>query len=699
VRHALLLAATAALLGLTARPAQAGEGMWTFNDFPSAKVQERHGFAPSPQWLDRVRLASAKFGGGCSSSFVSPTGLVMTNHHCARSCIEQLSSAKANYLEQGFNARTQGEEKQCPALEVNQLLGITDVTGPLNKATEGLTGKAYADTLKAEMNRLEKECGGADAKVRCDVVTLYQGGRYNLYRYKRYDDVRLVFAPEHDIAFFGGDPDNFEFPRYDLDLTFVRVYEGGKPAATPNHFTWSRGGPKEGELTFISGHPGRTSRGLTVAQLEYARDVTLPASLATYSEQRGVLTEFQKRGAEQRRVSSSLLFGIENSLKVMKGRQATLVDRAFFAKKVQEEQALRQKVKADPKLEGKYGAAWDAVAKAMERARELRREHSMLEGGNGFQGTLFGYARTVVRAAEELPKDNGQRLRGYGDAALPGLKARLFSAAPVSAELERLRLAHGLTKMREELGADHPVVKKVLGKESPDTLAARVVKGTRLFDVKARQALFEGGKAAVAASQDPMVRLAALVDPDARAVDRTYEDEVEAVVRKNSELIAKARFDVYGTGTYPDATGTLRLSFGEVKGYQEDGKPVAPFTQMGGAFERHTGEEPFRLPKSWMKAQGKLAPATPYNFVSTNDIIGGNSGSPVINKNAEVVGLVFDGNIQSLGGEYGYDESQNRAVSVHSEAILEALDKVYGATRVLEELRPASAAVPATPAR
>ncbi len=679
------LVIVAALVGTL--PALADEGMWTYNNFPSAKVKEKYGFEPSQQWLDNVRLSSARIAGGCSASFVSPNGLVMTNHHCVRGCIEQLSTAEKDYTANGFYAKAQADELQCPAMEINQLSEITDVTERLNKATQGLSGKQFADTLKGEMAKIEKECATSD-QLRCDVVTLYQGGKYNLYKYRRFQDVRLVFAPEHAIAFFGGDPDNFEFPRYDLDVAFVRVYQDSKPASIANYFKWSKGGAKDGELTFVSGHPGRTSRGLTVAELELQRDVAMPRMLLYMSEFRGMINEFQKRGAEQERISNNIKFGVENAVKAFKGRHEALLDKKFFASKVAAEQDLRQKVEADPELKKKYGAAWDEIAKALEQLKTVRKELGYIENGQGFSSKLYDIAETLVRAADELPKENSQRLREFSEARLPGLKAQLFSPAPIYPELEIAQLEFSLTKLREELGADHPFVKKVLGKESPAALAARVVNGTQLRDVKVRQQLFEGGKKAIAASQDPMIKLFAMVDPDARAIRKTYEENIESVIKKNSELVAKAKFDVYGTNVYPDATFSLRLSYGSVQGFMDEGMKVAPFTQMAGAYERHTGEDPFALPKSWLDSKSKLKLSTPMNFVTTNDIIGGNSGSPMINKDAEIVGLVFDGNIYSLGGEYGFDESVNRTVAVHSDAIIESMQKIYGATRVLEELRP-----------
>jgi hypothetical protein len=675
-------------------PVLADEGMWTYDNFPTAKVKEKYGFEPTPQWLERVRLASAQFNGYCSASFVSGSGLVMTNHHCARECIEQLSTAKKDLIANGFHAKAQAQEVQCPAAHVDQLQEMTDVTERLNTATQGLTGKEYADTLKAEMAKLEKACTTSE-QVFCRVVTLYQGGRYSLYKYRRYDDVRLVFAPEDGIASFGGDPDNFEFPRFNIDLTFLRVYEGGKPARTDHHFPWAKAPLREGDLTFVSGQPGGTSRGLTVAQLEFQRDVALPKALVETAEQRGFLAEFQNRGPEQKRVSLGALFYTENGLKVIRGRHKALSDKAFFAQKVAAEQELRQKVDAHPELKQKYGSAWEEIARAQEAMRGVHDELRYIEQARGFASDLYYSAYTLVRAAEERTRPNGERLREFSDAILPGVEARLSSPAPVSPEYEIASLTNSLTKLREVLGVDHPFVKKVLGKESPHGLATRVVKGTKLGDAKVRAALYKGGKAAIAASKDPMIQLAALVDPDARAIRKRYEEDIQAVIKKNSERVAQARFAVYGTGLYPDATGTLRLSYGAVKGYEQDGRKVAPFTTIGGTFERHTGEEPFKLPASWLQAKSALPAQTSMNFISDTDIIGGNSGSPIINKNAELVGLIFDGNIHSIGGEYGFDPRLNRTIAVHGDAILESLRTVYGAQRLLEEMGASEAKAPA----
>lgn len=666
-----------------AAAAWADEGMWTYNNFPSDKVKEKYGFKPTQEWLDHVRLSSARLAGGCSGSFVSPDGLVMTNHHCAHSCIEQLSTAKKDYVKSGFFAKTAAEEVKCPVIEVNQLTDISDVTDRINAATKGLSGQQYFEALKGEMAKVEKECATSD-DVRCDVVTLYRGGKYNLYKYRRFQDVRLVFAPEFAIAFFGGDPDNFMFPRYDLDVSFLRVYgKDGKPVKMDHYLKWNPAGVQEGDLTFVSGHPGRTSRLMTVAELEYQRDFALPKRLTSLSELRGILTEFQKRGPEEKRISTDLLFGIENSIKALKGRHEALIDHDFFNQKVDAEKKLRARIDADPTKKAAYGAAWDNIAKAEDQMRKM---YKPMTKENGLFSQLFGIAKELVRYSEESTKPNEKRLREYVESNLPALKQHLFSSAPIYDQMEVTMLTWSLTHLREELGADDEFVKKVLGKESPASLAARLVKGTKLKDVAVRKKLFEGGKAAIAASDDPMIKLALAMDPDARAVRKQVEDEIDSVLKKNSELIAKAQFDAYGTSIYPDATFTLRLSYGTVKGYEENGHAVKPLTTMAGAYDRATGQDPFALPATWTAAKSKLNLETPLDFCTDNDIIGGNSGSPVVNKNGEVVGLIFDGNIQSLGGEYGFDASENRAVAVHTAAMTEALSKIYGANRIVEEL-------------
>jgi hypothetical protein len=682
-----LLVALGVLLCL---PARAEEGMWTYDAFPSEAVKRAYGFAPTQAWLDSVRLASVRLAGGCSASFVSSNGLVMTNHHCIRDCVEDLSSPQRDLLATGFQAPEAKDEQRCPKVEANQLVEMTDVTARMNAATKGLTGAAFNTTLKAEMTKAEAECAtGPD--VRCDAVTLFNGGRYQLYKYRRFQDVRLAFAPEFSMASFGGDPDNFNFPRYGFDVAFVRVWENGQPARTPQYLPWAKQGVKEGELVFVSGHPGGTERKSTVAELEFQRDVNLPYILLSLAELRGMLREFSQGSPERLRTSRSYLRQVENGLKALRGRHQALADPELLAQKRKAEAELRTKVMASPKLKASTAGAWEEVAQALELYRPLLPEYRMKEGRDGFESELFTLARHLVRAAEELPKPNAERLREYTEAQLPSLRQQLVREAPVPPELEVARLTFGLNRLRETLGADDPFVRAVLGREAPAELAHKLVTGTKLHDVKVRQALLEGGKAAVEASQDPMVLLARKVDAEARAVRKRYEDTVEAVLKRNGERLAQARLAVYGTRGYPDATFTLRLNYGVVKGWEENGRTVAPLTTFGGAWARHTGKEPFKLPDTWLAAQGKVPPETPLDMATTNDIIGGNSGSPMVNKDGHVVGLIFDGNLPSLGGRYAYVPAANRAVAVNGVGILAGLEHIYRARRLVEELRAAQA--------
>ena len=674
---------------LFALAARADEGMWTYDTFPSKKVQERYGFGPDAQWLSEAQLSSVRLAGGCSGSFVSPEGLVMTNHHCAHSCIEQLSTKDKDFVAQGFYAPALENEVKCPEIELNQLTQISDVTAQVQGATKGLKpGKEFNDKRKAAMAGLEKECAAGSDKVRCDVVELYHGGQYSLYKYKRFQDVRLVFAPEFAIAFFGGDPDNFNFPRYDLDVSFIRAYEDGKPARTEHYFKWSPNGAKEGELTFVSGHPGGTDRELTMSELQYQRDVALPERLFDLAEYRGALTMFTQSSPEHARIAEAGLFFVENSFKALKGRYESLVAPTLWNQKAEREKRLRAKVNSRAALRGKYASAWDDVAKAIAEYQPRRKEYQFIEQGRGFGSPLYNIARDLLRGTEELQKPNQERLREYTDAKLPQLKQKLFSKAPIYKDLEVFRLSYNLTKLRENLGADHPFVKKVLGKKSPQELAEELVK-TQLNDPKVREQLWQGGREAVQASNDPMIQLARLVDPDARALRRWHDEQIEPLQTSGEERIAAAKFEIEGKSNYPDATFTLRLSYGAVKGYDENGHHVNPITTFAGGYERATGRDPFKLPDSWLRANQnhQVDLKTPFNFCSTNDIIGGNSGSPVFDKDRQIVGLIFDGNIQSLGGDYGFDETVNRAVAVHSAALIEALDHIYGARRIVSELK------------
>jgi hypothetical protein len=677
----MMMRAWLTCLLLASLPAIADEGMWTYNSFPSAQVGKSYGFPPSQHWLDKVRLGSARLAQGCSASFVSANGLVMTNHHCAHRCIEQLSKAGKDFVKDGFLAPSMKAEAMCPEMEVNQLVDISDVTARIRTATKGKTGAAFNDAQKAEESVIREQCA-TDKTVRCDIVTLYSGGVYNLYKYKRYQDVRLVFAPEFAIAFFGGDPDNFMFPRYDLDAAFLRVYENGKPVAMTSFLPFAKSAAKDGDLVFVSGHPGRTSRNETVAQLRFERDVSLPMRLLRTAELRGVLTEYANRGAEQKRHSNAALFYVENSYKARQGYWSALVEGSLLAGKEADEKKLASKAK-DKKA---VASALKNITQATTEMRRLYLPYLQLEAGWAFYGDVFPLARSLIRAAAEKALPNDKRLKGFTDADMPALEQSLFSEAPVYPEFEVTKLTFGLTKLREQLGADHPVVKKVLGSKSPATLAAELMK-TKLVDVKERKRIYAGGQAAIDASQDPMIVLAKLIDADARAIRKEMEDKVDSVEEKEAEVLAKARFDAFGTSVYPDATFSLRLSYGAVKGWDDNGVAVPALTTMAGAFDRHTGEDPYRLPDSWMKAKGKLTLTTPMNVATTNDIIGGNSGSPLINKDAEVVGLIFDGNIHSLGGDYGYDGKLNRAVAVHSATIIEALQKIYGAKALADELQ------------
>jgi hypothetical protein len=655
----------------------AEEGMWTFNNFPSDKLKAKYGFSPTKEWLDHVRLSSVRLAEGCSASLVSPSGLVLTNHHCAATCIQQNSTAEKNYSANGFQAKTPGDEARCPGQEANILESIADVTEKVAAATKGLPDKAANDARKAEFARIEKECATSD-ELRCEVISLYGGGVYDLYKYRRYQDVRLVFAPEFAIAFFGGDPDNFMFPRYDLDMSVLRIYDKGQPLKTEHYFPISKMGAKDGELTFVSGNPGSTQRLYTIAMLENQRDFVLRHKLMYLSEYRGLLTMFQTRGAEQQRISQDDLFFVENSLKAYKGEQESLIEPAFFGQKEREEADFRKRVQADPKLKAEYGKVWDEVAKTTRESQRRYLAYLYFEGPYGFRSDLFHMAKTLVRSREEDGKPNEKRLPEYADARKPEIEQELASTAPIYPELEIEMLTFSLTKLREVFGMDDPRIRQIFGKRSPREIATEAVNGTKVGDAAARKS---------APESDSMIVLAKLVDPIGRAARKEYEDEVEAPTKRGQEQLAKARFAVYGKSIYPDATFTLRLSYGSVKGWEENGKKVGAFTNFGGAYEHATGRDPYKLPDSWLKAKDMLNPLTPFDFVTTNDIIGGNSGSPMINKDGQIVGLIFDGNIHSLGGNYGFDESLNRAVAVHSRAILEALEKVYGAQRVLSEIK------------
>jgi len=672
-----------AILG-SATAARADEGMWTFDAFPSAKVAAAYKFSPTQAWLDHVRKSSVRIAGGCSASFVSPTGLVMTNHHCAVECVEQLSTQTQNFVQTGFYAKRAEDEVKCPGFELDRLDAIDDVTDRYNAATAGKAGRALIDARQAVEAELTGSCGKSEA-IRCDVVSLYHGGIYKLYHYHRFIDVRLAFAPEFGVAQFGGDPDNFNFPRYDYDVSFLRAYENNAPAATPDYLHWSKNGSKAGDLAFVSGNPGSTQRLLTVSQLAYIRDIQNPRTLPQISELRGLLEQYQTEGAEQTRETNETLFFIENYYKATFGEQQALQDPSFFATKVAEETALRAEIAKRPDLEKTAGADFDKLAAVEQKKAELSYRYAYIAGGPYSQ--LFGWARTLVRLPVEKAKPNGTRLPQYTDAALVTLPQELLAPIPIFTGPEELTMNFWAKKMREDLGTDDPFVKKVLGKKSPAQWAHDLIAGTKLADPAVRKALYDGGAPAIAASDDSMIRFVASIDPEAREMRKLYEDEVTAPETHLGEEISRARFAIYGTSTYPDATFTLRLSYGTVKGFTDaNGNAVIPYTTIGGLFARATGSSPYELPPTWLAAETSLDAAMPMNFATTNDIIGGNSGSPVIDRNGNLIGLIFDGNIFSLGGSFGYQPSVNRAVAVDSRALLAGLRQVYHADRLAREI-------------
>ena len=630
-----------ALAALVPGAVSADEGMWTFNRLPKAELERKYRFTPTPEWVRHLQRSSVRVS-GCSGSFVSQNGLTMTNHHCAEDCISRLSSATQDYIKRGFYAKTPAEERVCPGQEINQLAEISDVTERVQKATQGLEGEAFHQALKAESARIEKACATSD-DLTCEVVSLYHGGLYELYQYRRYRDVRLVFAPEVDIAFFGGDPDNFNFPRYNLDVSFLRAYDGGKPAVTPDHLSMASTPLAPNDLTFTSGNPASTERLLTVAELEYLRDHELIELLLSLARYRGFLIEYSKRGPEAERVAKSELFGVENAFKAIRGEHRALLEPDFFARLEAKEQSLRARVNQSPELKRKYGGAWAAIEKAKRDLRALQPDLGWIEAPGSprppwAKTSLFSWAKTLVRSADERSKPNEQRLEEYADARLPGLTQRLFAARPLNRPFEIAKLTFGLEQLREELGTDHPFVKQVLGKQSPAELASELVKGSSLDDVAERKRLWEGGKPAIVSSKDRMIELALALDGVGRELRARYQSEIQSVLTKSSEQVARARFEVYGMSSAPDATFTPRVSFGTVRGWREPGKVIPSFTRMGGAFERATGRFPYALPKSWLDKQKQLDLDTPFNFVTDNDIVGGNSGSPVVNRQGELVG-------------------------------------------------------------
>ena len=690
-----LIAVSAALILAALGFARADEGMWLYNFPPTAQIKAKYGFELTKAWLDHTRLSSVRFDNGGSGSFVSADGLVFTNHHIAAECVEDLSNTGKDYMKTGFYAKTHAEEAKCPDLELNVLENIEDVTDKVKAATKaGMSTAQQGEARRAAMSAIEQGCVKT-THLRCDVTTFYSGAMYHLYEYKKYTDVRLVFAPEFAAAFFGGDPDNFEFPRYDLDISFFRVYENNQPVHLDNYFKWSTGALKEGDLVFVSGNPGSTGRLNTMAQLEFLRDTAYPLQLESLARRDAMLKEFGAASAENARIAQGNIFGIENTLKAIKGYNSGLVDKAVMAKKAADEDKMRQAVASDPAKKAKYGDPWSEIAKAMDTEKQIYLPFTYFERRGAFRGDLPGIARTLVRAAAERSKPNGERLREFRDSALPSIEQGLFSTAPIYKSLDKVLLADSLAEAKEKM-PDDAVLKRILNGKSPAEVAANLIGGTKLDDVAFRKQLYKGGAAAVAASNDPLIVLMRDVDPEARAARKRYDDEVDAVVTRDGATIANIRFATQGTGSYPDATFTLRLSYGAVRGYTEDGRGIAPkgtklpfFTTIGGAFEhaqQHGGKEPYALPQSWLDAKSRVNLSTPLDVVQTSDIIGGNSGSPVLNKAGEVVGIIFDGDAQSLPWNFAYDDTLGRAIQVDSRGILEALRDVYNAGALADEL-------------
>ena len=671
-------------------PAIADEGMWLFNRPPRALLKQRYGFEPTQAWLDHLQKASVRFNSGGSGSFVSANGLLLTNHHVGLDCLAKISTEKRDYVVTGFHAKTAAEEVKCVDLELNVLMSIEDVTARVQGAvTPSMSTPEAQRARRAVMSTIEQE-STQKTGLRSDVVTLFQGGEYHLYRYKKYTDVRLVFAPEVAIAFFGGDPDNFEYPRYDLDICFFRAYENDKPVHPADYLTWSAAGAKEGDLTFVSGHPGRTSRLNTLHHLKFFRDVTYPFNLNLLRRREVLLNTYAERSVENDRRAHDDLFGVKNSRKAYLGRIAGLQDPAIMKKKADAEAALRQKVEADPQLKAQYGDAWSMVEKVFDTYLPFAMEFRFVEGGVAFNSHLFGTARTLLRLGDESAKPNAERLREFRESNIESLKQQLYSEAPIYEDLETVELADSLAHWMETIGADDPLVKQVLSGKSPQERASELVRTTKLRDVAVRKQLGEGGKAAVDASNDPMIQVARIVDARARELRKKYEESVEEPQTQAYAKIANATFKASGGDTYPDATFTLRLSFGPVKGFEENGKPVSWRTTIGDTFEHaaaHANKEPFALPKTWTDKKAALDnDTTPFDFVNTADIIGGNSGSPVVNRAGEFVGIIFDGNLQSLPWDYQFDDRVGRAVSVHSAGIIDALTRIYGAGDVVKEL-------------
>lgn len=677
----------AMVLLLSAALATADEGMWTFDNPPTKQLQEKYNFTPTKEWLDHVRLSSVRFMDGGSGSFVSPNGLVMTNHHVAMGQLQKMSTAEQNFVATGFYAPTPEQEAKCPDLELNVLVEMVNVTSRITGAVK--PGMKPADALKArkeEQARIEKEYSDKTG-LRCDVVSLYNGGEYWLYQYKRYTDIRLVMAPERQIAFWGGDDDNFTYPRYDLDMAFFRVYVDDQPLSTPDYLKFNAAGAADNELVFVSGHPGSTSRLDTYAMMEMQRDYSYPMSLEMIQKRLDVLRSYSKKGPEQERRALGQIFGLENSKKALGGQYQGLLDAKLMAKAKADEEAFRARVNANPEWKKAYGDGWKTIEKVI--AKQKKEFGSRSYGSLALSSSFARYAQTLVFAAAERKKPDMERLDGYHDVQLERAKLRLFSPAPIYKDLEEAIFTSMLQMAVDKAGTADPIVSAVLKGRSAEKAAQEMIAATTLDKPDVRKALFEGGAEAVAQSTDPFIVVIRELEPMLRERQEKSRKETESLLTPASEKIANARFAVYGKNMYPDATFTLRLSYGAVKGYPMNGTKAPYKTTLYGLYDRALGfdqEGAWALPPRFWDRQKDLDLSTPANFVCTADIIGGNSGSPVINRNAELVGLVFDGNIESLVGDSVYDENANRCVAVHSAFIIEGLRKLYDAGKLADEI-------------
>ncbi len=676
------------LASLTAaRVSAADEGMWTFDNPPLKQLQEKYGFTPTREWLDHVRLSSVRFNDGGSGSFVSSRGLVLTNHHVAMGQLQKMSTAERNYVATGFYAAIPAEEVKCPDLELDVLYAMDNVTPRiLGAAKPGLSGPEALKAREAEIARIEQEYKDKTGLI-CNVVSLYRGGEYWAYQYKRYTDVRLVMAPERQIAFWGGDDDNFTYPRYDLDMAFFRVYEKDQPLQVRDYLKWSAGGAADGELVFVSGHPGGTNRLNTYDQLVFLRDVQYPMILSMIGKRLEILRDYARLGPEQERRALGQMFGLENAKKAQTGEYQGLLDPKLMDKARKDEEAFRAKIQAKPEWDKEYASAWDVISQVMAKQAGIAR--GRFYQGLAVNSRFYGIARQIVFYVAEVKKPDIERLDGYHESQLEQLRYRLLSPAPIYRDMDEATMKGLMQLALDELGPDDPYLKIILNGRSPAEVTKEMVAGTKLDDVSLRKSLLEGGEPAAAKSDDPFIVLARRLEPLQRKQIEDDKRDFQSVITPASEKVAQARFAVFGKNASPDATFTLRLSYGTVKGYPMNGTNAPYKTTLYGLFDRCLGFDQkgaYALPQRFWDRRDRLDLSTPVNFVSAHDIIGGNSGSPVINKNAELVGLIFDGNIESLVGRFVYDETANRAVSVHSAFILEALRKLYDAGTLAEEL-------------